>query len=151
MNIGAGNGYPSSALSNFAAHPFILDGVECASMEGFLQSLKFEQEHIQIEVCKLTGMAAKRRGRPRNRRWQSLQKLWWRGVAYSRNSKEYAELLDRAYGALANNSSFQKALLATGKATLTHTIGHNDSSKTVLTEREFVSRLTAIREILKDE
>ena len=28
------------ALSNFAPHAFTVDGVQCASMEGFLQSLK---------------------------------------------------------------------------------------------------------------
>jgi len=48
MNIGSGNGYPSSALSNFAAHPFVIDGVHCASMEGFLQSLKFDKPHIVL-------------------------------------------------------------------------------------------------------
>lgn len=41
MDIKSGCGYPASALSNFAPHPFVLDGVYCASMEGFLQSLKF--------------------------------------------------------------------------------------------------------------
>ncbi|MBO5435963.1 hypothetical protein J6A31_09230 [bacterium] len=34
MDIGNGTGYPSAALSNFAPHGFIIDGVECASMEG---------------------------------------------------------------------------------------------------------------------
>ena len=38
MDIGSGSGYPSSTLSNFAPHAFTIDGVECASMEGFLQS-----------------------------------------------------------------------------------------------------------------
>ena len=33
MDIGSGNGYPSAALSNFAPHPFVLDGVEIASMK----------------------------------------------------------------------------------------------------------------------
>ena len=36
MDIGSGSSYPSCALSNFAPHKFIYDGVECASMEGFL-------------------------------------------------------------------------------------------------------------------
>lgn len=47
MDIGSGKGYPSSALSNFSPHPFVLDGVEIASMEGFLQSLKFSNIEIQ--------------------------------------------------------------------------------------------------------
>lgn len=42
LDIGSGKDYPSNALSNFAPHPFIIDGVECNSMEGFLQSLKFK-------------------------------------------------------------------------------------------------------------
>ena len=60
MDIGSGNGYPSAALSNFAPHPFVIDGVECASMEGFLQSLKFSNPDMQKEVCKLIGIKAKR-------------------------------------------------------------------------------------------
>lgn len=53
MDIGAGNGYPQSALSNFAPHPFVIDGVKCNSMEGFLQSLKFESQDMQQFVCTL--------------------------------------------------------------------------------------------------
>ena len=37
MDIGFKNTYPSNALSNFAPHPFELDGVQTASMEAFLQ------------------------------------------------------------------------------------------------------------------
>jgi len=36
MNIGSGQAYPANSLSNFAPHPFMIDGVECNSMEGFL-------------------------------------------------------------------------------------------------------------------
>ena len=43
MNIGSGSGYPASSLSNFAGHRFTVDGIECYSMEGFLQSLKLPQ------------------------------------------------------------------------------------------------------------
>ena len=66
MNIGSGNGYPNSALSNFAPHPFVIDGVWCASMEGFLQSLKFESVDMQNYVCTLVGKAAKFKGKKRN-------------------------------------------------------------------------------------
>ncbi len=38
MDIASKSGYPASALSNFAPHPFELDGVKIASMEGFLHS-----------------------------------------------------------------------------------------------------------------
>ena len=63
MDIGTGTGYPSTALSNFAPHSFVIYGVECASMEGFLQSLKFSNPEMQKEVCKLVGKAAKFKGK----------------------------------------------------------------------------------------
>ena len=47
MNIGSGQDYPANALSNFAPHPFVFDGVEVNSMEGFLQSLKFKNFDMQ--------------------------------------------------------------------------------------------------------
>lgn len=149
MDIKSGCGYPASALSNFALHPFVFDGVEVASMEGFLQSLKFDKEHIQVEVCKLVGKAAKFRGKKKD--WKTDQKLYWKGVAYERKGKEYQELLDRAYDEMAKQSeSFRRALLATQKATITHSIGRSKEAETVLTERELCSRLTRVRTELQD-
>lgn len=63
MDIGSGSSYPSCALSNFAPHKFIYDGVECASMEGFLQSLKFSSPEMQAHVCTLVGKSAKFKGK----------------------------------------------------------------------------------------
>jgi len=147
MNIGSGNNYPSNALSNFAPHPFVIDGVECNSMEGFLQSLKFSNVDIQKEVCKLVGKAAKFKGK--KKKWYQTQKLYWQGKVYDRDSDEYQELLDRAYNELSKNSKFQKALLATKNSVLTHTIGKTKKNETVLTRQEFTSRLYKIREKLK--
>ena len=145
MNIGSGNGFPLGNLSNFTPHSFIFDGVPCASMEGLLQSFKFDKPHIQAEVCKLVGFAAKRRGQKRNKAWKRVQKLWWQGQEFNRHGDEYQTLLDRAFDALSENQSFRKALLATGNNPLTHTIGSNKKSDTVLTESEFCSRLIKIR------
>ena len=145
MDIGSGNGYPSSSLSNFAGHRFVIDNVECNSMEGFLQSLKFKEPHIQIEVCKLVGKAAKFRGK--HKKWYTKQTLYWLGIEYKRDSKGYQNLLNAAYNCMYEQSeSFRKALLASGDANLTHSMGKNDISKTVLTEREFCSRLKKLRE-----
>ena len=148
MDIGSGSGFPSAALSNFAPHPFVIDGVECNSMEGFLQSLKFKDPAMQVEVCKLVGKAAKFKGK--TKKWWKTQTLFWQGQEFKRDSQEYQDLLDRAFDALAENASFQKALLATGKATLTHTIGKTNSSETVLTRAEFCSRLLKIRARLQE-
>lgn len=149
MDIRSKSGWPCSALSNFAPHPFIFDEVECASMEGFLQSLKFDKPHIQIEVCKLVGSKAKSRGKKRDKAWKRVQKLWWRGQEFDRHGDEFQKLLDRAFQALSKNVKFQKALLATENAVLTHSIGKSKKCDTVLTVAEFCSRLTKIREQLK--
>jgi predicted NAD-dependent protein-ADP-ribosyltransferase YbiA (DUF1768 family) len=149
MDISSDKGYPSSALSNFAPHPFVMDGIECASMEGFLQSLKFENPEMQIEVCKLVGKQAKFKGK--KKKWWKTQTLYWKGIPIKRDSDEYQQLLDRAYDALSMNESFQRALLATQNATLTHKIGKNKINETVLTTQEFVSRLIKIRKRLQQE
>ena len=78
MNIGSGNTYPANALSNFAPHPFILDGVQINSAEGFLQSLKFKSVEMQEYVCTLVGYAAKKKGKEktgnRHRRYIGREK-----------------------------------------------------------------------------
>ena len=144
MDVGSKRGYPASALSNFSPHPFQIDGVSCASMEGWLQSLKFKSPEMQEEVCKLVGFAAKKRGSKKN--WQQKQILYWRGVEIPRKSDEYQDLLDRAYQAMFDHcEGFRKALKASGSANLTHSMGRSNERETVLTEREFCRRLMALR------
>ncbi len=144
MDIKSGCGYPASSLSNFAPHPFTIDGVECASMEGFLQSLKFSSVEMQEHVCTLVGKQAKFKGK--KKKWFRTQELYWRGVCYKRDSDDYQKLLDRAFSALNENSSFRRALLATGSANITHSIGKRNKCDTVLTEKEFTSRLIKLRD-----
>lgn len=149
MDIRSGAGYPASSLSNFAPHPFELDGVKISSMEGLLQSLKFDKIHIQIEVCKLVGREAKFRGRNRNGAWQREQKLWWQGIAMDRKGDEYQFFLDYAYQSMCEqNESFRNALIATRDAVITHSMGRSKEAETVLTEREFCSRLMKLRNTL---
>lgn len=147
MDIGSGSGYPSCSLSNFAPHVFYIDGVRCNSMEGFLQSLKFKDPNMQIEVCKLVGIKAKNKGR--KKKWWKTQTLYWKGVEYKRSSPEYSLLLDRAYDCLCKNLKFQRALLATNNATLKHSIGKRKQNETILTQKEFCSRLTHLRDRLQ--
>lgn len=149
MDIKSGSGYPASSLSNFAPHPFEIDGVQCNSMEGFLQSLKFENPEMQKYVCTLVGLEAKYKGKKKN--WWKTQTLWWQGKEIDRHAVEYQELLDRAYNELSKNEGFKKALLATNNSSITHSIGKSDESHTVLTQREFCGRLMKIRDRLQKE
>lgn len=144
MDIGSGKAYPANALSNFAPHPFTFDGVEISSMEGFLQSLKFQSEDMAKYVCTLVGYAAKKKGQ--NKNWKVTQTLYWLGKPIKRESQEYQDLLDRAYQAMFDQSdSFRRALKASGNSTLTHSMGRTNARETVLTVREFCSRLTKLR------
>lgn len=147
MDIYSKGKYPSNSLSNFAPHGFELDGVKCASMEGFLQSLKFSNPDMQEYVCTLAGAAAKAKGAKKV--WWRDRILYWRGKPIERDGKEYQELLDRAYDALGENASFRRALLSTQNAVLTHSMGKKKKSETILTEQEFCSRLMKLREKIR--
>ena len=50
-------------LSNFATHPFVFEGVQINSMEGFLQSLKYSNPETQKKICLLRGEDAKSAGK----------------------------------------------------------------------------------------
>lgn len=149
MDIISKGKYPSNKLSNFAGHRFTLDGVECYSMEGFLQSLKFKDPNMQKEVCKLVGFAAKRKGSDKN--WRRTQTLYWRGTEINRKGDVYQTLLDSAFEAMAKQSEgFRKALLASGDGNLTHSIGKRKKNETILTVQEFCSRLMSLRQRVKN-
>lgn len=143
MDIGSGSPWPSCALSNFAPHEFYIDGIRCASMEGFLQSLKFKSIEMQEHVCTLVGKTAKFKGKKKN--WWRDQTLYWRGNPMHRQSEAYSELISRAYDELSKNSGFQRAILATRNSSITHTMGKNKKNETVLTEQEFCSNLYRVR------
>lgn len=143
MDIGSGSGYPAGALSNFSPYGFTVDGIKCASMEGFLQSLKYSNPDMQVHVCTLVGKQAKFKGK--KKKWYRDQTLYWKGQPIDRHSQEYQDLLDAGYTALSKNTKFQKALLASGNATFKHSMGNKDPRKTVLTTNEFCRRLTKLR------
>jgi predicted NAD-dependent protein-ADP-ribosyltransferase YbiA (DUF1768 family) len=149
VDIKAKASFPAGALSNFAPHAFTLDGVACASMEGFLQSLKVADVAEQVRVCGLVGAEAQDRGRRED--WSSGA-LWWRGMPVDRLSDAYQELLDRAYDALfAQAPKFRNALSETGDALLTHKMGKSDPCETILTEVEFCTRLQRLRTRVRGE
>lgn len=132
-------------LSNFAAHSFTFEGVECASMEGFLQSLKYLCPKKQREVCLLSGGEAKAAG-AKKLRWKLTRSVYWRGKRYGRLTPEYRELIFRAYLAMYRQSeSFRRAVLQTRTAKLCHSIGNPNPKKTILTEREFICMLQRLR------
>ena len=136
------------ALSNFTPHAFVIDGVECASMEGVLQSLKYRSDKKQKTVCTLTDFDAKRAGE-RKFWWKVTGFIHWQGRRIKRDSKEFDELIARAYEQLFCNAEFRQALEEAGDCELKHTMGKHDKKKTILTEKEFIDNLNRLRNKLK--
>lgn len=95
MDISSGAGYPASSLSNFAPHEFEIDGVKCASMEGFLQSLKFQNPEMQKYVCSLVGKAAKFKGK--SKKWQKNRENDNKTLlkAYSKQITKLKDIINR--------------------------------------------------------
>ena len=149
MDIGSKAKWPANKLSNFALSLFVIDGVHCASMEGFIQALKFKNVDMQREVCKLVGKAAKFKGK--KKKWWNRpehQQMFWLGKGMKAHGKEHLGLVMRALRAkFTQCDSARRALLATRDARLTHSIGKND--KTALKKNDFCRMLMEIREEIK--
>jgi hypothetical protein len=104
---------------------------------------------MQKVVFQLVGKAAKFKGKPK--KWWRDQTLYFQGQPINRHSKDYQDLLDEAFEAMfTQNAKAKKALLDSGNATLTHSMGKSDPKQTVLTTSEFCGRLTKIRDKLKN-
>lgn len=142
--------YPSNVLSNFYPNSCVFDSIPVASPEGFLQALKFKDVYEQHEICQLSGYRAKERGKSKTTAFHKRQTLFWSGREYDRHGIEYKQLIWRFYFTLSSCESFRSALLSTGNKVLTHSIGYHDPTKTILTEKEFVSCLMNLRKFLVD-
>lgn len=147
IDIYSNGEYPANVLSNFSANAFVFDGVECASMEGFLQALKFRNRVKQLAVCRLSGKEAKKAG-SKKFLWKLTGTLYWNGKRYKRNSKEFDGLRFDAYKALLENDNFRNALQSVKGKQLKHSIGKHNKRITILTEKEFIDFLYKLMEML---
>ena len=144
LDIRSNGQYPSGVLSNLCSNGFRFEGVLCGSMEGFLQSLKQQEKSKQLQICQMKGGNARKRSVTS---WQTDQIVWWKGLAYDRQSEEYQRLIRRAYQAMFEQSErFRAALMQTRGITLTHTSGETNPFTTILTSQEFCSILTEMRD-----
>lgn len=135
-------------LSNFTENHFVFDGVECASMEGFLQSLKHSEPEVQERICSLVGKYAKRKS---VHGWKETQTIHWKGHPINRHSNDFQSLVRKTYRAMADQCPlFRDTLLSTGSKLLYHSMGNPDATKTILTEKEFCTILTELRKELND-
>ena len=144
LDIRSNGLYPSSVLSNLCSNGFRFDGRVCGSMEGFLQSLKYQDVDKQRQICSMKGGNARKRSVTS---WQTDQIVWWKGCPVDRQGQEYQELLRRAYQAMFDQSQrFRDALMQTRGMNLVHTLGNDDAYRTILTAHELCAILTEMRE-----
>ena len=158
LDIYSKNPYPSGTMSNFKRCSYELDGIECASIEGVLQSLKVlippkaqdpqlwaDRMELQRKVCGYANNKAKRMGNFLNLFNQHL-KMNWQGNIMDRMSKEYQNFLKRVFEArYLADKDFRNAIQDTKDFVLTHKIGKHNKAETCLTEEEFIGMLSHLR------
>lgn len=129
-------------LSNFSQDPFILDSIELASVEGFIQGTKFPQDDLRrYEAFGLTGKKAKKYGEYAERKY-----VWWKGELIPYGSNEHYNLIERAIRAkFKQNPEALRALLETNGLILTHDVGEPEPPNTSLPAEIFCRILTQIR------
>lgn len=132
------------ALANFPLAPFTLDGVVLASVEGFLQGIKFPPGHPSREAAFLThSLPAKQLGETAER-----HSVWWNGAVIAYGSDAHHALLARGIRAKFHaNPGFQLALRASAGLEIIHDVGP-ESPATSLPARVFCRILTELREEL---
>ena len=106
-------------IGNLAHTPFVLRGETCASVEGFWQSLKFEDAQDRERVRGLSGKAAKVAGYDR----PTADGFNYDGHRILTGSHEHrALMLEACRAKFAQNIDARNALISTGDRPLTHRV-----------------------------
>jgi predicted NAD-dependent protein-ADP-ribosyltransferase YbiA (DUF1768 family) len=126
LNVSSRSAEPAARLiSNFALAPFVLDGRPYASVEGFWQGLRFEDEAERRRIAALHGSAAKRAGN--DKPWG--QSVGYGGQSFGFGTPEHWALMRRACRAKFTQSlEARDALLSTGRRPLQHKMRRDSRS-----------------------
>jgi len=130
------------ALSNFGLSPFVLDGKLLASVEAFVQGIKFPAGDPRREAAfKSSGWQAKHLGDTADR-----SGVYWAGLRLPYGSPDHHRLIERAMRArIWQSKGLQEALKSTADARLIHDTGCAESPTTSLPASVFCRILTDIR------
>ena len=132
-------------LSNLYPHEFVFRDHKCMGMEPLLMSIKYPEVEEQLFILEnLHGFDAKKYGKKKP--WWEKQELYWLGEPMDRHSEVYKNFLIEAYSSLfEQNDLARQTLIDTGRATLKHSIGGTNPTRTILTRTEFCVMLTQHR------
>lgn len=107
-------------LSNFAHTPFTLYGIRVASVEGFYQSMLFDDEETRSLVAATYGQEAKAWGKRSGKRAGEEIKTWDGRVVKFEGEEFYDEVRKAIKEKIQQNPSVAEALVATEELPLTH-------------------------------
>ena len=125
------NNVIEKVLSNLYKSPFVYENRFHASLEGFLQSLKFEDKHEQECVARLHGFEAKRAGRV----LYNKECLYFKDHKITRMDFTYHFLLEEVYiECFKQNETKLLALHTLSNCNVRHSIGKQTPTQTILTE-----------------
>lgn len=116
INIYSQAAAPLDLISNFAATPFVLDGVAYGSVEGFWQCFRYADPTERARVAALAGRAAKAAGKA-----TPPERFDYAGASIRWGTFEHWQLMRRACAAkFAQNEAARAALLGTLGRPLVH-------------------------------
>jgi len=137
----ASNDWRACALANYPLFPFTLDGVVLASVEGFIQGIKFPEAHPSRALAFLAHAAAAKQYGARAERIS----VWWKDQVLPYGSDAHHALIARAIRAkFFHNHGAQLALRATEGIVLKHDVGP-EAPTTSLPATVFCRILTELR------
>ena len=137
------------ALSNFGLSPFVLGDMLFASVEGFIQGIKFrEDDPRRGQAFTSSGWDAKNLGDQADG-----SGAYWNGQCLSYGSPQHRQLIGYAIRArIMQSAGLQRALITTRGMTITHKVGeHSESPTTSLPASVFCNILTDLRNELLAE
>jgi hypothetical protein len=129
-------------MSNFSHTPFVLDGVEFASIEAFYVWLLLPEGSKKDKVCSRWAMWAKRE-------FPTLkpEQIVYRGESMLLGGDAHLHLIKRALRAkLEAHPTIARAFVATRPRPLIHETGHPDKPDAEFPRRTFCRLLSELRE-----
>lgn len=128
-------------ISNFSYSPFTLDGRKYASVEGFYNSLLYNDPARRAKIAEMWGLEAKMVGKSSNNLTFQYGK-----ETIKLGSEEHHRLIERAIRAkFEQNPDITKAFVATHPRPIIHDVGFPDKPGTPYPREVLESVLTRIR------
>jgi len=132
-------------MSNFAHTPFVLDGIEYASVEGFYVALKFLEPAKRAKLSRLYGLVAKQMGKK-----SKIERSCYGGEWFSFGSQAHLELIKRAIRAkLDAHRHIARAFAATAPRPIIHDTGHPDPPDSEFPASVFCRILSELRDEIR--